>query len=141
MRLRSLWVYYLAGGLCAVGVCGCAKQSAVSEVDPQILASKVTKWSDALKSSDSKTRVLALNHLGNYGELAETFTLVAGALKDPEPEVRREAIRNMWKFEKKANEALAALTAVKDNDADPKLKADAQTMIKAIQDRQAGKKQ
>jgi HEAT repeat protein len=135
--LYSVWICSLAGGLCVVGLCGCAKPAS-SALDTQAINIKVNQWSGAVKSTDKKTRLLALNHLGNYSTAApEVFALVAGALKDPDPDIRREAIRNLWKFDKQENEALAALSQVKDNDADPKIKADAEKMIKAIQERQA----
>jgi HEAT repeat protein len=135
--LYSVWICSLAGGLCIVGLCGCARQAAEA-LDTKAAAMKVNKWSEAVKSTDKQTRLLALNHLGNYSTAApEVFPLVAAALKDPDPEIRRAAIRNLWKFDKQEAAAIAALTEVKDNDADPKIKADAETMIKAIQERQA----
>jgi hypothetical protein len=137
----SLWICAVAGGLCVVNLCGCAKQAALDN-DTHMVTIKVGKWSEELKSSDSKTRINALNHLGNSNVAApEAFALVAGALKDPDPAVRREAIRNLWKFEKQPENAIAALTQFKDNETDPKIKGDAETMIKAIQERQAGKNQ
>ena len=135
--LYSLWICCV--GFCVVYLCGCSKQ--VAAIDTQAVAIKVNKWSEGVKSTDKKTRMLALNHLGNYSTAApEVFALVAGALKDPDPEVRREAIRNLWKFDKKPNEAIAALTEAKDSETDPKIKGDAQTMIKAIQDRESDAK-
>lgn len=134
-----VYVSYLVAVACVIGACGCAKQPAY----PTLAAAKdVTRWTEALQDPDSKVRMDALNHLGNvgYGVPELAFAPVAGALKDQDPAVRQEAIRNMWKFEKKASDAVAALTETKDNDTDPKIRADAQTMIKAIQDRQAGRR-
>jgi HEAT repeat protein len=132
-----LWVSSMLGMAGTVGACGCAKHQ--QQAATQNVAKNVSKWTEALKDPDSAVRIDALNHLGNvgYGSPALAFAPVAGALKDAEPAVRKEAIRNLWKFDKNAGEAIAALTDVKDNDADPKIRTDAATMIKAIQDRHA----
>jgi HEAT repeat protein len=133
----SVRIACLAAAGCLVAVSGCAKEKQ-PQAEEQV-ARNLSKWTEALKSSDAKVRIDALNHLGNAGHASpdSTFPLVAAALKDADPGVRKEAIRNMWKFDKKPTEAIAALTEVKEKDDDAGIRKNAQEMIQAIQGRQA----
>jgi HEAT repeat protein len=133
-----VWVSGLVGSACLIGAGGCAKSHQPST---EVMQKNLGKWREALKDPDSQVRINALNHLGNIGYVdPQAFAPVAAALKDKDPTVRKEAIRNMWKFEKNVSEVLAALADVKDNDADAAIRGNAQEMIKAIQDRQGGKR-
>jgi HEAT repeat protein len=120
-----------------IGICGCGAQSK-GPPPTKVGGRPISEWADEVKSTNPDIRFRALNHLGNAGAVnpTEAFPAVVSALKDPEVKVRREAIRNMLKFrDNKPAEAIAALNDVKEHDQEPKLRSDADAIIKAIQEK------
>jgi HEAT repeat protein len=101
----------------------------------------VRYWVEALQSSDVALRKKAVFKLGNAGPAdAAVFPALVEALKDPDPQVRAEAIRALAKCGHQARKAIGELTELERQDGDAAVRAAAARLLTLLQDgRSAGK--
>jgi len=108
-----------------IALCGCAKEQ------PQMAG---VKWADALQNHDPKVRQKAAFTLGNIGSSnPAVLPALIGALKDADAGVRYEAILALLKYGPGAREAVPALTELRDQDREAKVRAAATAALKKIQ--------
>ncbi len=121
--MRAIWPIVLVALLSG---CGRAK--------PTLAGGKpVSYWVEALRGPDAQVRKKAVAKLGNVGRAnPAAFPAVRGALTDPDPAVRLEAIRAVVKFGRDAAEAVPALTELSQRDADERVRTDAQRALEKV---------
>jgi HEAT repeat protein len=104
--------------LLAVVVSGCAR------AEPTLSGGKpVDHWIKALTEPDAKVRKTAAFKLGNAGPVdAAVFPALVAGLKDSDPAVRCEVILALLKFGPVAKEAIPALTDLRQQDEEPKVR-------------------
>lgn len=108
----------LAAALVA-GLAGCTKKPPTSAG-----GKPVAHWVEALDSSDPHQRREAVEKLGNVGPADPAARpAVLRALRDKDARVRKEAVAAVHKFGPPDAEATAALTELKDHDADPQVRS------------------
>jgi HEAT repeat protein len=95
----------------AVSAAGLAEDEALARMRKRAVA-EATKT--LAKSRKPGERAQAVESLGSWAE-ADGVPLIAGALRDPAPEVREAAARALWKLEKKAEPAKDALRQALDD--------------------------
>jgi HEAT repeat protein len=127
---RSHRALRIAAVMLVAGVIGCGRAK------PPLLAGgkSVDHWVAALGDSKVKVREEAVTKLGNVGtsDPAAIPALIT-ALKDKNPEVRREAIFALTKSGKAAQDAVGPLTDLQQHDKDAKIREQAAKGLKLVQ--------
>jgi HEAT repeat protein len=124
--MRSLFV-----AVFVVLLAGCSR-----EAPPTLAGGKpVSHWVEALQSSpDAMLRKEAAFKLGNVGPTDPTaLPALVVALKDRDPAVRCEAVTALMKFGTAAQEAVPALTNLRDQDRDSKVRTYATKALEKLQ--------
>ena len=120
----------LALGL--VLLCGC------SQAPPLAGGKPVEHWVQAAQDPDAKVRQAAVGKLGNAGAADEAvWSALAGALRDRDAGVRREAILALMKCGARAQEAEPVLAELAQRDPDPQVRAFAGKALKKVRSQSA----
>jgi HEAT repeat protein len=103
-------------------------------VSPPLAGGKpVSHWVAALKGPDARLRRTAVLKLGNVGATdPAVWPALREALNDPDATVRREAIIALMKFGPGAQEAIPALTALRQRDPDRQVRASAAQALEKL---------
>jgi HEAT repeat protein len=104
----------------AAGLLGCRQAP-----PPPLAGGKpVRHWVEELKSPRAPARKKAVRKLGNVGPAdPAVWPALHGALQDPDPGVRREAILALLKFGPEARKAAPTLRERRQGDPDPQVRA------------------
>jgi HEAT repeat protein len=115
--------------LLIVAACGCGTS------EPTLAGGKpVSYWVEQLQHSDAAKRKLAVQKLGNVGSTQPAVVPgLLGALKDRDAIVRREAILALLKCGPAAQDAVPAITDLRDHDRDATVRSHAAKALEALQ--------
>jgi HEAT repeat protein len=120
----------IVAAVLAAGIIGCGRAK------PPLLAGgkSVDHWVAALADSKFKVREEAVTKLGNVGTSdAAAIPALITALKDKNPEVRREAIFALAKSGRAAQDAVEPLAEIEQHDKDPRVREQAAKGLKMLQ--------
>jgi HEAT repeat protein len=119
----------LLAGLVLI-LAGCGKS------EPTLSGGKpIVFWVDALHAPDPRLRKEAAFKLGNAGPLEPAvYPAVVAALKDPDAQVRVEAVKALVKFGTTARDAVPALEEMQRRDNDARARQAAARALEALRD-------
>ena len=128
MRISERRKTWFALAAIALGATGCSQPPPLSGGKP------LDHWVKATQDPDTGIRKEAVCKLGNAGAPnPEAWTAVAAALRDRQPEIRREAILALMKCGPRAQETVPVLRELAQRDPDAQVRVYAAKAAKKLE--------